>query len=73
MKPTVHYDATKFVAITLGGSAFVHPVDHPNHIVGHAVSNTKIVKTSKVVFYNETTGEFETLNTLYKPCGPNSK
>ena len=66
MKPTVQYDPTLFHSILLGNSALVYPLDHTSPYV----SNTKLVKTSKVVFYNETTGEFETLNTLYKPCIP---
>lgn len=62
-KPVVHYDPNKYVNVQVGHSAFVTPFDHP----GEDVSNTKTVITSPVRSYNKETGEFETLNTIYKP------
>jgi hypothetical protein len=62
-KPVVHYDPDKYVNIQVGYSAFVTPFDHP----GEDVSNTKTVITSPVRTYDQSTGEFETLNTIYKP------
>ena len=63
-KPTVHYKgkAQKFML-----SAYLLPVDHPNHLVGHSVSNTEYVTTSKVLNWNEETGVIETKNTIYVP------
>ncbi len=66
-KPIVRYRTDLPCHIMLGLPAFVHPVDHPNHIEGHNVSNTTYVLTSKVVGHDALTGEFETLNTRYAP------
>jgi hypothetical protein len=44
----------------------VVPVDHPDTI---GVLNGYWATTSQVVSYDETTGQFETQNTLYVPEG----
>lgn len=66
-KPTVRYRDLG-VPISVGRSAIVQPVDHPNHLEGHLVSNAKPVKTSAVISYDEKTGVFETRNTVYSPA-----
>lgn len=66
MKPIVHYNNLLLSVIALGRGAVVAPVDHPNHLPDHNVSNTKHVLTSRVVkVYHD--GSFETENTIYKP------
>lgn len=65
-KPVVHYDNTKHSVIALGRSAVVLPVDHPNHLPDHQVSNTVHVLTSRVIKIHHD-GSFETENTIYKP------
>jgi hypothetical protein len=63
-KPVVHYYLIrKHNYINVGQSASVYPVDHPSALV----SNMRICHTSKVLWYDETTGEFETENTKYVP------
>lgn len=62
-KKIVHYKKDSDVHIYVGASAVVFPIDHP----GPLVSNTKYIQTSTVISYNRATGEFETLNTIYKP------
>jgi uncharacterized protein YabE (DUF348 family) len=58
-KPVVHYIQSD-IPIDVGQSAWIYPIDHPSvH-----VSNTSIVKTSKVVAINE--DGFETVNSIYK-------
>lgn len=64
-KKIVHYNAQKPVYIRVGTSAFVTPIDHPD---SERVSNTRPVQTSKVLSFDISTGEFETMNTLYKPA-----
>jgi hypothetical protein len=62
-KQTVHYvaaDADIF-PIRVGYSAFVYPRDHTSS----SVSNRKLSITSPVISYDETTGQFETLNSIY--------
>lgn len=61
-KKVVHYTPSELQLISKGVPALVFPVDHPSPLV----SNTKMVKTSLVHSYNPTTGEFETLNTIYR-------
>lgn len=63
MKPIVHYKGLAF-HIAVGRSATVFPVDHYNQ---ELVSNTTFVHTSRVVSYDQKTGEFETQNTRYVP------
>ena len=62
-KKVVHYNQEKFKHIVLGQGAIVFPIDHPDD---ERVSNTREVFTSRVIkiFPN---GDFETLNTMYKP------
>jgi hypothetical protein len=67
-KKIVHYDRNKEVFIQVGHSAFVTPIDHPD---SERVTNTYTAQTSRVVNYDEATGEFETMNTLYKPASVN--
>jgi len=62
-KPTVHYDASKGAHIYEGFKALVYPIDHTSEWV----SNTKMVTTSKVIRHDVKSGEFETMNTIYKP------
>ena len=62
-KPVVHYIPNKYQMICTGTSAYVWPIDHPSDLV----SNTKPITTSKVIKYDRASGEFETMNTLYKP------
>lgn len=64
MKPTVQYIADKHNFIVIGLPAFVHPINHPNHKVGHAVSNTTFVRTSPVI--SKHAKGFETMNTIYE-------
>jgi hypothetical protein len=63
-KKIVHYNPEETVRIAVGGSAVIFPIDHPDS--GY-VSNTMLAVTSTVLWYDESTGEFETLNTIYKP------
>jgi hypothetical protein len=65
MKPVVHYKEL-FTKPIAGKCAMVFPIDHTNHVFGQNVSNTKPVLTSTVVATRKN-GEFETLNTIYKP------
>jgi hypothetical protein len=64
-KPIVQYDSMYFFGFTdpIGHSVFVMPVDHPG-----SVSNGKLATTSAVQSYDETTGIFETKNTVYVPA-----
>ena len=64
MKPTVHYKGS---AVVIGSRALLHPVDHPNHLPDHRVSNTHEVWTSTVLEHDEATGRIETKNTIYMP------
>lgn len=66
MKPIVHYDPNYPVAIEVGCSAFVKPVDHPGDGPGQMVTNTKMILTSMVISAMSD-GCFETLNTRYVP------
>lgn len=63
-KKTVQYNNKKEFWIKQGQSAFIFPVDHPDT---ERVSNTAFARTSTVVSYNEVTGIFETVNTIYIP------
>lgn len=62
-KKIVHYDRKSAIMINVGYAAIIETLDHPNckNLKGEPVF------TSKVIAHNEYTGEFETLNTLYKP------
>lgn len=63
-KPVVFYKgkATPFM-----DRAVLFPVNHPNHLDGHEVSNTHQVVTSRVLAWSLTTGCIETQNTIYTP------
>jgi hypothetical protein len=64
-KKVVHYKEGNAVSdIIVGRSAIVFPVDHYN---SESVSNKKYVVTSTVLRVDEESGEFETLNTIYRP------
>lgn len=63
MKPIVRYNSTYPSHIQVGMGAYVWPIDHQSD----RVSNNSYAHTSKVVSYDKTTGEFETLNTRYIP------
>ena len=59
MKPAVTYRNSMSCAV--GGTATLTDVqDHP------VLGNCDWVRTSRVQKYDETTGEIETLNTIYK-------
>lgn len=62
-KKIVHYapaDADIF-PIRVGYSTFVYPKDHTSSLI----SNKSLSKTSTVISYDEVTGQFETLNSVY--------
>lgn len=63
-KPVVFY---KGKAIPYFNRAILFPVNHPNHLEGHDVSNTHEVITSPVLNWSLTTGCIETANTIYTP------
>ena len=63
-KQVVRYSGLLFTPI-VGQSATVYPVDHPDM---ERVTNGQMAYTSSVVSYDETTGQFETQNTLYVPA-----
>lgn len=68
-KPVVRYDRSPSMYwIQVGNSAYVTPLDHPNHLEGHHVTNGMQIRTSTVISYDKATGEFETLNTKYVPA-----
>lgn len=62
MKPVVKYkyDLNNFIKV--GESAYVFPLNHPSSLV----SNTKLVRTSRVISFDKNTGNFETINTIYE-------
>jgi hypothetical protein len=59
-KKTVHYSSA--IQIKVGSPAYVFPIDHPDAV---NVSNKKMVLTTPVLAYNEHTGIFITMNTIY--------
>lgn len=63
-KKVVEYSSAQ--RIIPGLSAFVVAVNHPDEA---RVTNGELVITSTVTAYDETTGIFETLNTVYVPQG----
>lgn len=62
MKPIVHYIGK---AERCGARALLHPVDHPNHLEGHDVSNEHLATTSTVLSW--VGDRIETKNTIYVP------
>lgn len=65
-KPIVHYKTVR-EGVKVGSSAILTPVDHPNHLPEHSVSNKGAVFTSLVQAYDPSTGRIETENTIYVP------
>jgi hypothetical protein len=65
MKPVVHY--TDLAYIKVSGVAVLLPLDHPNHLPTHNVSNKHHIRTSTVLRHDVETGEIETMNTIYRP------
>lgn len=63
-KPVVRYRGQ---ASVFAHCAFLIPTDHPNHLDGHSVSNINVVKTSRVLAHDPSTGLIETANTIYMP------
>lgn len=62
-KPVVHYSRTNGDdPPKVGYPALIYPTDHPSNWV----SNTQLARTSPVVRVGQK-GEFETMNTLYRP------
>ncbi len=61
-KPVVNYRPHEDQHIALGQSALVWPDNHPSWLV----SNTTYCRTT-VVERLDADGEFETLNTIYRP------
>jgi hypothetical protein len=66
MKPVVMYSRLLFCEI--GVSAAVVPINHGNTVMGQGAVNGEVRDTSRVVAYDEATGWFETLHTLYCPA-----
>ena len=64
-KPTVHYNVEGVVYIVIGQRATVNVIDHPRFYCG------EMVFTSDVIDYDEGSGVFETLNTIYVPMKTN--
>ena len=63
-KQVVKYTSVQFTKEdVIGGIAIVVPVDHPSY----RVVNGQEAFTTNIVAYDETTGIFETLNTVYTP------
>ena len=82
-KPIVHYNGNMPSAsanynadyskpeTVIGYSACLFPLDHPNHLDGHHITNQNLVTTSPIVAYDPSTGTWETKNTIYVPdCRP---
>ena len=67
-KATVHYRPSQWDIIKVGCSATVFPVDHTSPWV----SNTKVCFTSAVQSLGPGEGEFETMNSIYKPKQENT-
>jgi hypothetical protein len=63
-KPVVFYRGK---ALSFMGCVVLFPLNHPNHLEGHKVSNTREVHISSVISWDEETGTIETQNTIYKP------
>lgn len=60
-KKVVHY---RGIPQIVGDRALIYPVDHPDTV---NVTNTEQAITSPIVRKDLDTGEFETLNTIYRP------
>lgn len=64
-KQIVKYSQLRFCRV--GCSANVTPMNHTNPIFGQDVENGFPCTTSDVISFNEDTGVFETMNTIYVP------
>jgi hypothetical protein len=64
-KPRVGYTKPRYIAV--GHRAVVFVPNHPNHLIWHNIGQNVVVTTSTVLSYDDETGEFETLNTIYYP------
>jgi hypothetical protein len=64
-KPTVLYK--DLVSAEVGYRAILYPINHPNHLNGHQVTNLKYVLTSVVKEYDPVSGRIETENSIYFP------
>lgn len=63
-KKIVHYSSIiPSMGLILGYPTFVNPIDHTSPLV----SNTKACLTSPIIFIDTESGEFHTLNSIYKP------
>lgn len=74
-KPVVNYrpHPMQYIPEAPGKGAIVWPTNHQNHLKGHQnVSNTTYCYTSQVIRVGDN-GEFETLNTIYKPIDNETK
>lgn len=67
-KPVVYYkdNIHQYIPKQIGEGAVVWPINHQNHLPSHKVSNNASCYTSPAIRIGEN-GEFETLNTIYKP------
>jgi hypothetical protein len=63
-KPVALYDSTRPYKIEEGQSAIIFPITH----YSDQVSLKKFILTTPVIDYDFETGDFETENTIYKPC-----
>lgn len=61
-KKIVYYTKSKGMILTLGEKAFVNAPEHP----AHNYPQMKSVLTTTVMRHDKISGEFETLNTIYK-------
>lgn len=64
LQRTVHYKSlAPLCCPVIGLPMFVYPVDHTSPFV----SNEKVCMTSPVLSFDKETGEFCTLNSIYRP------
>lgn len=61
-KKIVYYTNSIGMVLTLGEKAFVNAPEHPSH----TCIKMKSVLTTTVMRHDKESGEFETLNTIYK-------
>jgi hypothetical protein len=64
-KKVVHYSRLMYCVV--GESAECVPVNHSNSILGQTARNGELCFTSIVRNYDEKTGVFETVYSIYKP------
>lgn len=65
-KPIVHYKGDALVRI--GHGTWILPIDHPSALVENETPNL----TSKVIYIDKRTGDFETMNTRYRKVQDNA-